>query len=135
MKIFVASSYRNKFHEQIVELLESKGFEVYNYRTTKLEKGNNDDTLKGAALGNWKYEKIRLNLHAISDCDAVLVLEPCEYSTAFETGFAFALKKPIMRFETELTKSELYHVLMCEIIDITAFPWEELEMEIERSKA
>ena len=135
MKIFVASSYRNKFHEQIVELLESKGFEVYNHRTAKLEKGNNDDTLKGAALGNWKYEKIGLNFLAIADCDAVLVLEPCGYSTAFEAGFAVALKKQIFRFETERSKSELYHALMCEIVDITAFPWEKLEMEMERSKA
>lgn len=106
MKIYVASSWRNKQQPLVVQFLRGSGHEVYDFRNP--EKGNHgfhwsqiDPDWK-----NWNPERYRdaldnpianagfqIDLDAMYWCDACVLVMPCGRSAHLELGWAAGVGK------------------------------------------
>lgn len=106
MKIYVASSWRNKGIGEVVSTLRSNGHEVYDFR---------EDDEDGAAFNwsdidpNWlswtpdEFVKnighpradagFRRDFDALKSCDAVVLVMPCGRSAHLELGYAVGAGK------------------------------------------
>jgi hypothetical protein len=118
MKIYVASSWRNYFQPGIVNILRKCGHEVYDFRhphSLEPELGgfswsDIDDKWKSwdpkeyrEALKNPIAKKgYDLDIHALSSCDACVLVLPCGRSANWELGYAMGQGKQgyVVMFES-----------------------------------
>ncbi|PYG86718.1 hypothetical protein LY28_02744 [Ruminiclostridium sufflavum DSM 19573] len=107
MKIYVASSWRNNIQPFVVEALRNEGHEVYDFKNP--EPGNH-----GFHWGeidpdweSWSPEKFRealshpvaesgfkLDMKALKECDACVMVLSCGRSAHLEAGYAIGAGKP-----------------------------------------
>src|SRR5579872_6628291 len=100
-KIYVASSWRNEFQQDVVFALRSRGHEVYDFKNPK--PGNNG--FQWAAIDHhwqgWTPEEFRyhlchpiaqdgfnLDMEALIWCDTCVLVLPCGRSAHLELGWA-----------------------------------------------
>lgn len=110
MRIYVASSWRNQFQQEVVRLLRAEGHEVYDFRGEG--SGWNDGT-EGAGGFSWSevdpewkswpediprylqglkhpraVEGFNRDMDALKRCDACVMVNPCGQSVHAEMGWA-----------------------------------------------
>lgn len=123
-KIYVASSWRNPFQQQVVEYLRNSGNEVYDFRNP--EPGNtgfawsaiDPDWLK------WTPERFRdalahpiaqegygFDFRAMEWADQCVLVLPCGRSAHLEAGWFTGKGKPLTIFTPEDTEPELMYLL------------------------
>ncbi|MHB8182632.1 MAG: hypothetical protein ACYDDN_02615 [Candidatus Desulforudaceae bacterium] len=107
MRIYVASSWRNGKQPQIVQALRNDGHNVYDFRHP--EPGNNGFHWSEIDP-NWKQwtpaqfreglkhpiaeAGFRLDMQALAECDACVLVMPCGRSAHLEAGYAIGAGKP-----------------------------------------
>ena len=110
MKVFVSSSWRNHRQPEVVAAIKAKGHEVYDFRDPRPD----SEDVKGFAWGEidqdwqgWTAAQFRkaldiprviqgfdLDMDALRDADAVVMVQPCGRSAALELGWAAGAGKP-----------------------------------------
>lgn len=101
MKIYVASSWRNIYQPAVVDLCRKAGHEAYDFRNP----GPGDNGFGWSEIDPawkaWDFERYRklldhpraqqgfsLDMGALRDCDACLLVYPCGKSAHLELGWA-----------------------------------------------
>jgi nucleoside 2-deoxyribosyltransferase len=134
MKVYVASSWRCKYQQSVVELLRSYGLDVYDFRNPGPgEHGFGWSEINPDWLA-WQPEIFRrcldhkravkgfsLDMTALRECDACLCVLPCGRSAHLELGWASGAGKqtaiympPEEKHEPELMYKMLGSILVSE---------------------
>ncbi len=113
MKIYVASSWKNPQHPEVVEVLREAGYSVYNYRNPKpgdfgFSWAEIDPGWQGWSVEQWeealKHRKARdgfwSDFDALNDCDCVVGLIPFGASAGLEIGWALGFGKRVVLLHT-----------------------------------
>lgn len=108
MKIYVASSWRNRNHPEVVDALRNKGFDVYDYREPvlgadafhwskiekKWKKWSPQQFIKGLSHPK-AVEGFRNDFEAMEDADACVLVLPSGRSAHLEAGWFVGAGKPL----------------------------------------
>ena len=128
MKIYVASSWRNKYYSDVVQTLRSSGFEVYDFRNPP----------KGACF-KWSYisenymewtpnefkrelmsnplasQQLKSDIEAMQSCDVCVLVLPCGRSAHTEAGWFVGKGKCVLVYIPERVEPELMYGLFSNI--------------------
>lgn len=122
MKIYVASSWRNKRQPAVVKALRYDGHEVYDFRNP--EPGDNGFAWSAIDPDwqQWSPEEYRKNLghpiaqagfakdmKALEDADCVVLVMPCGRSAHLEFGHGLGRGKPCFILMEEAAEPELMY--------------------------
>jgi hypothetical protein len=126
MRIYVASSWRNKYQPGVVVALQGLGHEVYDFRNPPNRSGFG----WGQIANNWREwspEEFRRalahplaiagyasDIEAVRRCDLGVLVLPSGRSASFEAGVMFGMRKPVIVFMPEPCEPELMY-RECEI--------------------
>jgi nucleoside 2-deoxyribosyltransferase len=128
MRIYVASSWRNKRLDEVVAALRGAGHQVYDFR---------EDGDSGAAFNwsdidpqwqQWSPEEFRDNLEdpiaargfnrdmdALANSEALLLVLPCGRSAHLELGYAIGARKPTVLLLADGQEPELMYKAVDEL--------------------
>ncbi len=119
MRIYVASSTKNKNQPHVVEQLRREGYDVYDFNNPTLYDGDPCSDHRSACLksdycslrtrGNQLY---KTHLDAILGCDALILLFPCGKQAHLEAGFAAGIKKRVFALFGSMEDRETMHGLI-----------------------
>lgn len=121
-KIYVASSWRNPWQPDVVKVLRSAGFEVYDYREPRAGESGFSWKEIDAQWQSWsplQYREalkhpvaragFKSDLDAITDADMCVLVHPCGMSAHLELGYACgANKKTAVLFPTDFALTPVY---------------------------
>lgn len=126
MKIYVASSWRNKHQPIVVKRLRADGYDVYNFK----EEGGFHWSEVDPSWKQWRDDVPRylsglkhpcaergfkLDMNALRACDVCLYVMPCGVSASFEAGWARGAGKKVFVYVPALEKPDLM-VKMADLI-------------------
>ena len=123
-RIYVASSWRNQFQPQVVEMIKNLGIEVYDFRHPE---GRSDgfhwDNISHRWL-DWSVEEyrnalshpiakegFRLDYEAMLACDACVLVLPCGRSAHTEAGWFAGVGKKVFVYIPTKQEPELMYKL------------------------
>lgn len=122
MKIYVASSWRNKHQPLVVGVLRAAGHEVYDFRNPPNRSGFAWGHVNPRDWQEWTPEEHRAVLDhpvaragyesdrgAIDACDVCVLVLPSGRSASWEFGYAFGLGKRCIVFMAEPVEPELMY--------------------------
>ncbi len=126
MRVYVATSWRNIYFDDVVRSLEEDGHEVYDFKRTS-----------GAAFGwsqidpewqGWSTNEFidalhhpraragfRSDMGALACCDALVLVLPCGRSAHLEAGWAVGAGKKVIVYSPEPCEAELMY-RMCAFV-------------------
>ena len=130
IKIYVASSWRNKYYPEVVKLLKSHGFDVYDFRNPPDGKGGffwkdidpdwNDWSTKDY-IDNlhhpWAEYGFKRDIDAMRDADVCVLVLPCGRSAHSEAGWMAGEGKRVIAFIPEKQEPELMYKLFENVTD------------------
>ena len=125
MKIYVASSWRNTQHSDIVKMLRSNGHEVYDFKQA-------GSYFNWSAVDmnwqNWTYEEYidALENHisqegflndftAMQEADLCVLVLPCGRSAHLEAGYFVGASKPLIIVMDLMQEPELMYLMATSI--------------------
>lgn len=129
MRIYVASSWRNRYQPEVVEALRSEGFDVYDFRNPPTRSGFawSDIDPDWQKWNTTQYvEALRhpvaiagfnSDMDALRACDAVVLVLPSGRSAALEAGWACGAGKPVYVYQPEPCEPELMLAMCTNIHD------------------
>lgn len=130
MKIYVASSWRNPFQREVVRLLRSQGFDVYDFRDPALDNHGLSWAEIDPAWEQWGFRTFRSalthelaesgfasDMHALRGCDVCVLVLPCGKSAHLELGWAAAAQKATAIFCPPEVEGLVEPELMYKMID------------------
>lgn len=132
-RIYVASSWRNKFQPDWVKALRENGFEVYDFREP--EPGDNGFHWSDIDIDwkNWTPQKylnglehpiacvgFENDINALKDCDFCVLILPCGRSAHLEAGYAIGAGKKVAIMLSEDIEPELMYKMANVFYDETA---------------
>jgi hypothetical protein len=107
MKVFVSSSWRNQRQPSVVAALRDAGHDVYDFRNPAPDAPGFSWTEIDPAWQSWPARRFReamedprvlrgfgLDMSALRECDALVMVQPCGRSAALELGWAAGAGKP-----------------------------------------
>jgi len=107
MKVFVSSSWRNVRQPAVVRALEQAGHEVYDFRKPGASAAGFSWAELDPDWESWSGARFRdsldhprvteafsLDMNALRDCDACVMVQPSGRSAALELGWAAGAGKP-----------------------------------------
>jgi hypothetical protein len=122
MKIYVASSWRNKYQQNVVSILRDQGYEVYDFRNPAPGDHGfawsqiDPDWL---ALDPYRFRECLLDpiavvgfekdSTAVRECDLCVLVLPCGRSAHLEAGFSAGMGKPLIVYMPESCEPELMY--------------------------
>ena len=127
MKIYLASSWRNKYQPTLVQVLRGIGYDVYDFRNpTEGDNGFSWRQITDEPPERWSAEKLvevlgnpiarrgfDLDMNALRGCDVCVLFLPCGRSAHLELGWAAgAGKKTFVLLDNPISEPELMY-LMC----------------------
>lgn len=141
MKIYVATSWRNKYQPEIVKNLRRRCFQVYDFRSG----GSGWNESDGEGGFSWssidecwqlwtpgKYCKslehpladagFKRDMDALEECDCCLYVMPCGPSASMEMGWAKGAGKLTLVYVPELREPDL----MVKMADHVTHSWESI---------
>lgn len=121
MKVYLASSWRNQYYEQVLKELTEFGLEVHDFRD---ERGHFLWSDIDTDWKNWTTEKYIANLQnhlagigynrdkeGIDTSDICVLLLPCNRSAHTEAGYMKGTGKPVFALIPERQEPELMYRL------------------------
>lgn len=123
MNVYLASSWRNKYHEGILKLIKDAGHEVYDFKNPAPgEHGFSWKSLGQGDTFNWSAEKYREILYhpvsekafwydmwALDEADLVVLLLPSGRSAHSEAAYHCGRNKPVIVHLPERIEPELMY--------------------------
>ena len=129
-KIYVASSWRNPYYEQVVKSLREQGFEVYDFRNpphggngfrwTDIDDNALDWTFEQYAEGlhHPKAERqFQADLEALEWADTCVLVLPCGRSAHTEAGWMAGRGKKVVVYIPKMEEPELMYKLFDSVVD------------------
>lgn len=99
LKIYLATSWKNAFYEDVLIRLRKLGYEVYDFK----ENGFSWDKVEVTGTGVLQYveglrnpiakKSFKMDMEALEECDVCIQLQPCGSSACLELGYAVGAKK------------------------------------------
>lgn len=106
MKLYIASSWRNIYQPEVVRISREIGFEVYDFRNPAPGQHGFSWREIDPEWQQWTFEQYRdamshpvseagfkLDMDALRECDACLLVMPCGRSAHLELGYAIGAGK------------------------------------------
>jgi len=140
-KIYVASSWRNKYYPEVVKALKEAGHEVYDFRNPAPRPPKGEDDAQGSKLKdqseqgfkwqyvdpdymNWTVEEYREQLNcekarrqfkndieAMESCDTCVLVLPCGRSAHTEAGWFAGKGRKVIAYIPVYEEAELMYKL------------------------
>ena len=118
MKIYVASSWRNKFQPSVVSTLRQEGHTVYDFMDSegfhwsevdyKWRDWPDDISKFISGLNHPCAERgFKSDMMALRNCDVCVYVMPCGVSASLEAGWACGAGKPLIVYVPELKEPDL----------------------------
>lgn len=130
-RIYVASSWRNKYYPEVVAALRAAGHEVYDFRNPP--HGGNGfrwTDIDENAL-NWTFEQyaeglnhpkaerqFSADLDALEWADTCVLILPCGRSAHTEAGWMAGARKHVIAYIPEMVEPELMYKLFDGVVGI-----------------
>ena len=128
-KIYIASSWRNKYYEQVVKHLRGHGFEVYDFRNPPHGGAGFHWTDVDENAPDWNFEQYREGLHhplaerqfqsdldALEWADTCVLVLPCGRSAHTEAGWMAGRGKKVIVYIPEMQEPELMYKLFDKVV-------------------
>lgn len=128
MKIYVASSWRNKYQPKVVEKLRAEGFEVYDFKNPRDDEHGfhwsdidpnwkkwNAEQFTQALTHSLAEEGFDSDMTALEQADATVLVLPCGKSAHLELGHANGLGQITAIYIPEPSEPELMYK-MCNLV-------------------
>ena len=128
-KIYIASSWRNKYYEQVVKHLREQGFEVYDFRNPPHGGAGFHWTDVDENAPDWNFEQYREGLHhplaerqfqsdleALEWADTCVLVLPCGRSAHTEAGWMAGRGKKVIVYIPEMQEPELMYKLFDRVV-------------------
>lgn len=128
--IYIASSWRNPYYEDVVKRLKKEGFEVYDFRNPP--HGGNGfhwTDIDENAL-NWTFKEYEEGLHhplaerqfaadleALKASDTCVLVLPCGRSAHIEAGWCAGAGMKVIVYIPEMMEPELMYNLFDKVVD------------------
>ncbi len=115
-RVYVASSWRNEHHQQVVQALRKDGHEVYDFKDKEgfhwseisTEWQSWDPSTYVAALTLPQAERgFNRDMNALITCDVCVYVMPCGVSASLEAGWACGAGKRVYAYIPVLNEPEL----------------------------
>lgn len=114
-RIYVASSWRNKYQPWVVTRLREDGFRVYDFRHRGFSWGQIDPQWEGWKVEDWLMalddpiacEGFRRDFEAMKWADTVVMVLPCGRSAHLELGWAVGRKRTAILIPEERETPDL----------------------------
>ena len=129
-RIYVASSWRNVFHDRVVAFLRDKGHEVYDFRNPPHGGNGFRWTDIDPDCMNWSFKdystglehpkaerQFTADLEALEWADTCVLVLPCGRSAHTEAGWCKGYGKRTFVFVPEMQEPELMYKLFDGITD------------------
>ena len=121
MKIYVASSWKNKHQPEVVDRLRNEGHEVYDFK----DAANAFDWRNLNFVGGWNPDSCRqvlehsqvrraftADMQALRLCELCVIVTPCGNSAHMEAGWAVGANKKLIIYYAEGTNSpDVMHLM------------------------
>lgn len=124
MKIYTASSWRNRYYNDVVRRLKEEGFGVYDFRNAistegqKLafdwsqidpnwEKWNAEEFLQIMLNSELAVNAFKSDFKGMQEADLCLLILPCGKSAHLEAGYVRGAGKPLYIYMPDLERPEL----------------------------
>lgn len=130
MKIYVASSWRNIYQPEVVDVLRRAGYEVYDFRNPAPEYHGFHWSQVDHYWGNWDPQEyidalkdpiaelgFRSDFGAMKDADACVLVLPCNRSGHLEAGYFAGAGKKLFVLIPERMEPELMYKMADGIFD------------------
>lgn len=123
-KIYIASSWRNKYYPEVVDKLREAGHEVYDFRNPPHGRGGfhwsdvdpdfQNWTVKQYREGlkdPWSETQFKSDLDALTWADTCVLVLPCGRSAHTEAGWMAGKGKKTVAYIPEMQEAELMYKL------------------------
>lgn len=125
MKIYVASSWRNKYQQDVVRILQAAHFDVYDFRHPNENSSGFGWSEIDPEWKNWTvvqyrdaldsfiaYKGFKADQEGLDTSDACILVLPCGKSAHLEAGYMIGRGKPTLFYSPEpTTEPELMYKL------------------------
>ena len=128
--IYVASSWRNPYYEDVVKRLKDEGLLVYDFRNPPHGGNGFQWTDVDEHALNWTFEQYAKGLHhplaecqfladleALQAADTCVLVLPCGRSAHTEAGWMAGMGKRVIVYIPEMQEPELMYKLFDEVVD------------------
>lgn len=128
--IYVASSWRNPYYENVVKRLKKEGFPVYDFRNPPHGGKGFHWTDVDENAPNWTFKEYEEGLHhplaerqfeadleALKSSSACVLVLPCGRSAHTEAGWMAGMGKRVIVYIPEMHEPELMYKLFDEVVD------------------
>ena len=115
-RVYVASSWRNKFQQDVVSLLRKDGHEVYDFKdkegfhwteiSPKWKTWDTETYIAALALAQAERGFSR-DMNALISCDVCVCVAPCGVSASLEAGWACGAGKRVYAYIPSIKEPEL----------------------------
>lgn len=135
-KIYVASSWRNEFYPEVVEVLRAEGHEVYDFRNPPKGEGFKwsyvdpnymewtPEEYRAQLEGPLVERQFKNDLEAMLACDTCVLVLPCGRSAHTEAGWFAGKGKKVMVYIPVKQEPELMYKLFdgiaCDLEELVA---------------
>ena len=129
MRIYVASSWRNNYQQEVVRVLREQGHDVYDFRNPAPDNQGFQWSQIDPDWLCWDPEKFRRALlhpiavdgfesdrDALEGCDICVLVLPAGRSSHLEAGYAIGERKPTIVFMPEPCEPELMYSFARKIV-------------------
>ena len=128
-KIYVASSWRNKYYPEVVTRLRAAGPEVYDFRNPPHGGAGFHWTDIDQNAPNWNFNQYKEGLHpplaerqftadleALAWADTCILVLPCGRSAHTEAGWMAGAGKKVFVYIPEMQEPELMYKLFDDVV-------------------
>ena len=130
IKVYVASSWRNKYYPEVVKQLKAHGFDVYDFRYPPDGKGgffwkdidpNWEDWSTKDYISQlnhpWAEYGFKRDIDAMKDADVCVLVLPCGRSAHSEAGWMAGAGKRVIAYIPEKQEPELMYKMFDYVTD------------------
>lgn len=127
--IYVASSWRNPYYEEVVKRLREQGFEVYDFRNpphggTGFHWTDVDENAPNWTFGEYTRglthplaeKQFKADLEALEQADTCVLVLPCGRSAHTEAGWMAGKGKRVVVYIPEMQEPELMYKLFDKVV-------------------
>ena len=116
-KIYVASSWRNRYFPDVVKKLREYGHEVYDFRNPPHNHGAFMWKDIDPEFERWTVSDYKNGLDALNWADTCIIVLPCGRSAHTEAGWMKGAGKKVVVYIPEMQEAELMYKLFDLISD------------------